>query len=111
MQEFNLGEIWWAKFPYEDNPEEYTIRPVVVLSGTTVGILSVKVTKHAPRDFDPYDTPIIYWSEAGLKLASTARVSKTMILAPERFKEKIGRLVDDDIQRIETMYQKFISEK
>ena len=106
---FNVGEVWWAKFPYEDTPDEYTIRPVVVLDETTIGILSVKVTKHSPRDFDPYDIPIFYWSKAGLKLASTARVSKTLILDPNRFKEKIGDLVESDIQNIKKAYMEYIT--
>ena len=51
-------------------------RPVVVLDENLLGVLSVKITKHKVRKEDPYDTPIIYWSEASLRFASTARVSK-----------------------------------
>lgn len=111
MEKFNVGDVWWAKFPYEDNPNEYTIRPVVILDKDTVGLLSVKVTKHKTRDCDPYDTPIMYWNEAGLKLASTARVSKTMILDSSKFKELIGTLHPDDLQNIQEQYMKLINSK
>ena len=33
-----------------------------------------------PEKEDPYDIPIIYWEEASLRLASTARVSKVTLL-------------------------------
>ncbi len=108
MSSFKVGDVWWAKFPYEDNPNEYTIRPVVILDKETVGLLSVKVTKHEAREYDPYDTPILYWNEAGLKLASTARVSKTMILDKSRFKDRIGTLHKDDLLNIQQQYVKFI---
>lgn len=108
MSKFKVGDVWWAKFPYEDKPEEYTIRPVVILDNATVGLLSVKVTKHEAREYDPYDTPIMYWNEAGLKLASTARVSKTMILDSSRFKELIGSLHPDDLRNIQEQYIKLI---
>ena len=56
------------------------------------------------------DTPIIYWDEAGLRLASTARVSKVTLLTKDSFIFKIGDLHKDDLKRVEDMYRKFLSD-
>ena len=87
---YNKGEVWFVEFPLEENN-----RPV-------------KITKHSPRKEDPYDTPIIYWQEANLRLASTARVSKVFLLSQDSFIFKIGDLHQDDLDRVEEMYQKYL---
>ena len=111
MSKFNIGEVWFARFPYEEQPGAYSDRPVVVLDdNNTIGILSVKVTSKGVREYDPYDTPIVYWDKAGLRVASTARVSKTMILEESRFQFKIGSLQQADLDAIKESYMKFVQE-
>lgn len=110
MGKFTEGEVWWAKFPFEEDKTRYIIRPVVVLAEDVLGILSVKITKHAPRNNDPYDLEIFEWSEAGLKMASTARISKTMILDEKTFVSKFGNLTPNDLTRIEAMYMQYITD-
>ena len=90
------------EFPLEENPNRILNRPVVVLDKNLLGVLSVKITKHKARKEDPYDIPIIYWEEASLRLASTARVTK------DSFIFKIGDLHKDDLIQIEKMYEKFL---
>lgn len=110
MKSFAVGEVWLAKFPFEEDPSKFKMRPVVVLDkDNVVGILSVKVTTHEPRKSDPYDTDIVYWDEAGLRVASTARVSKTMRLDESRFKFQLGNLRLEDLQEIQKQYIKYIS--
>ena len=94
---YNKGEVWFVEFPLEEDSSQTINRPVVVLDENTLGVLSVKITKHLPRVEDPYDTPILYWKEANLRLASTARVSKVFLLTPDSFIFKIGDLHHDDI--------------
>ena len=108
MANFSEGEVWFVEFPLEEDATRTINRPVVVLDEDTLGVLSVKITKHAVRNEDPYDTPIIYWQEANLRLASTARVSKVMNLQPEDFIFKIGVLHPDDLDRIEELYIHFM---
>lgn len=103
------GEVWFVEFPMEEDETKIVNRPVIVLDENILGVLSVKITKHAPREADPYDTPIIYWQEANLRLASTARVSKVLMLPKESFIFKIGDLVTEDMNRIEKVYQDFLS--
>lgn len=102
------GEVWFVEFPLEEDNNQSTNRPVVVLDEDHLGVLSVKVTKHAVRKNDSYDVPILYWTEAGLRLASTARVSKTMILDKDAFIFKIGVLHPDDLEAIENKYMEFV---
>lgn len=101
------GEVWFVEFPLEEDNNLTINRPVIVLDENTLGVLSVKITKHAPRSEDPYDVPIIYWQEANLRLASTARVSKVILLPSDSFIFKIGDLCYEDLKRIEDMYRQF----
>ena len=109
MSNFHKGEVWFVSFPLEEDPSQIINRPVVVLDEDTLGVLSVKVTKHKVRSEDPYDTPILYWQQAHLRFASTARVSKVMILKPEAFIMKIGDLHPDDLIKIENLYIDFVN--
>ena len=76
----NKGEVWFVEFPLEEEPSRILNLPVVVLDENLLGVLFVKSTKHKARKEDPYDVPIIYWEDASLRLASTARVSKVTLL-------------------------------
>lgn len=79
------GEVWFVEFPLEEDNSKTLNRPVVVLDDNTLGVLSVKITKHKVRQNDPYDVPIIYWEDANLRLASTARISKVILLPKDSF--------------------------
>lgn len=107
----NKGEVWFVEFPLEEDPTKILNRPVVVLDENLLGVLSVKITKHKVRNEDPYDIPIIYWEEANLRLASTARVSKVILLTKDSFIFKIGNLHADDLNRIEKMYKEFLNNR
>ena len=106
----NKGEVWFVEFPLEEDNSQTINRPVVVLDENTLGVLSVKITKHLPRQEDPYDTPIIYWQEANLRLSSTARVSKVILLDSDSLIFNIGDMHPDDLERIEDMYNKYLEE-
>ena len=101
------GEIWLVNFPFEENPNQFLPRPVIVLNVDLSQILSTKVTKHDPRASDQYDTPIQYWKEANLKYPSTARVSKTVPLMLSNFIHFIGRANSNDLLKIQEMYTDF----
>ena len=102
------GEVWFVEFPLEEDASQILNRPVIVLDENIFGVLSVKITKHKVRQEDPYDIPILYWHEANLRLASTARISKVTLLSKDSFIFKIGDLHKDDLDRVENMYIKFL---
>lgn len=101
------GEVWFVEFPLEEDKTQTINRPVVVLDENILGVLSVKITKHRVRASDPYDVPILYWEDAHLKMASTARVSRVTILETDCFIFKIGDLHPVDLQKILYTYEKF----
>ena len=103
------GEVRFVEFPLEEDNSKTLNRPVVVLDDNTLGVLSVKITKHKVRQNDQYDVPIIYWEDANLRLASTARISKVILLPKDSFIFKIGSLHREDLLRIESMYEKYLS--
>lgn len=107
-------EVWYVKFPFEENPNIKKRRPVVVLGKTddkvtVAGLeedayLSVKVTSHIEREEDEYDTIIVKWKEANLKKESVARVSKTMVLPKSQFIDKVGVADEEDFENILVKY-------
>ena len=103
-------EIWFASFPYEDNPQIVKKRPVIILNVAPIEVLSVKVTSHDIRDSDVYDTPIEHWKDAGLDKPSIARVSKTMRLDQGNFEFKIGDLDTEDQNLILNQYVRYTNE-
>lgn len=108
---YKKGDVWFVEFPLEEDNKQTINRPVIVLDEDTLGVLSVKITKHIPREKDPYDVPILFWQQANLRLASTARVSKVYLLTSDSFIFKIGELHKEDMKRVEEMYQRYIREK
>ena len=102
-------EIWFAEFPYEEDANITSNRPVVILSVEPLQVLSVKVTTHEYRENDLYDVPLFHWQECGLNWQSIARVSKTIFLTRDHFQKKIGQLHTNDSDNIMKRYQEFIN--
>ena len=104
------GEVWLINFPFEEDLTQIKKRPGVVLDvdHEILKVLTIKVTKHKPKDYDKYDTEIFYWKEAKLKFKSTARISKTMLLDKDKFIHKIGDLHPDDLTDIQNKFIKFM---
>ncbi len=91
-----VGEVWFAQFPYEEDVDIVKPRPVIIAQVEPLEVLSVKVTTHDIRDSDEFDIPIIHWEAAGLRQKSVARVSKTIFLSPANIDVQIGTLHPDD---------------
>ena len=105
-----VWEVWFADFPFEEDPSIVKKRPVIILNVEPLEVLSVKVTSQRPRAADKYDTPIIHWRYAGLSKPSVARISKTMFLDKDKFKMKIGTLHDEDKVSVLTRYTEYLKE-
>ncbi|MEG0426190.1 MAG: type II toxin-antitoxin system PemK/MazF family toxin [Cetobacterium sp.] len=103
------GEVWLAEFPFEEDPNQSKIRPVVILDNGNLEhlkVLSVKITSKFARD--EYDVPLLYWQQAKLRFPSIARTSKFMYLPKSVFKYRLGDLHDDDMKLLETKFMEFI---
>lgn len=109
MHSIQQWDIWLTDFPYEEDNLQYLSRPVIVLSVEPLWLLSVKVTKTNPREYDPYDIAIDKWKESGLEHPSTARVSKTAGLSVTNFKKQLGRLHPDERSKIINAFYDFMA--
>ncbi|SFM38356.1 type II toxin-antitoxin system PemK/MazF family toxin [Pelosinus propionicus] len=103
------GDVWYANFPLEEDHTQTIDRPVIILNIEPLEVLSVKVTKHAPRKKDEFDIPILYWQHAKLRFSSTARISKTISIPKSQFRKKIGPLHPDDLIRVQEAFMEYIS--
>lgn len=106
----NDGDVWFAKFPLEEDGSEFSSRPVIILNVERLIVLVVKVTKTPPRPNDKYDIPINYWQYANLRFKSTARLSKTIILNHSQLVFKIGTLHPNDFANIQDIYIQYINQ-
>ena len=95
-------DVWFADFPYEDDPTRSKDRPIIVLdvNAETCAVLSMKVTSSEP--VSEYEIELFDWSDIPLNHKSTAVASSVMLIAKQRFRKKIGRLSDDDWQNVLT---------
>lgn len=103
------GEVWLAKFPYEEDHSQSKVRPVVVLDNGILEeykVLSVKITSQMLRD--EYDVPLLYWQNAKLRSPSIARSSKFVMLPKGVFIRKLGELHIDDLLLVETKFIEFV---
>lgn len=110
MDEPKRWEVWYANFPYDDDPGRSSDRPVIVLNTKPLMILSVKVTSHGVRTWDKYDIKLEYWREAGLTLPSVARISEVIYLSKDKFRCRVGTLHPEDAKNILSTYDIFIKE-
>lgn len=86
-------DIYWADVPFEDDPGQSKIRPVIIARDASPAyVLTLKVTSQEARDYDPGDFPITYWKAAGLNEPSVVRIRKISQLTPDRFGDYIGRI-------------------
>ena len=104
-------EVWFAKFPFEEDNSIEKKRPVIIINVETLEVLSIKVTSHSARTEDEYDTELVHWSEAGLDKPSVARISKSMNLTKDKFVHKIGEIHDEDKVSIMQNFMNYITSK
>ncbi|MGY0394282.1 type II toxin-antitoxin system PemK/MazF family toxin [Fusobacterium sp. SYSU M8A802] len=103
------GEVWFANFPFEDDPSKSKKRPVIVLEdeGGEAKVLAIKVTSRV-GERDNYDVTLLYWQKAKLRLASIARTSKYFYIDKSEFEFKIGDLHEDDLDLVKTKFMEFV---
>ena len=102
-----LHEVWQMQFRFEDQPNKYKERPVVIgaLSESTaeVFLLAVKVTSHSARPDSPGEVVLQDWQQAGLEKPSVARCSKHMVVPIQVFEgqRRYGKLSNRDALAVE----------
>ena len=103
-----IGDVWLAYFPFEDDPLQGKVRPVVVIdfNDETTLVMSIKVTTHEPRT--QFDVQLLDYLGAGLFKPSVARVSHVIDLPLRDFRKWLGRLSMVDIVAIQTRLREFM---
>jgi len=99
------GEVWWVDLDPTLGDEIKKVRPSVVISGDEFGSLAIKIvvplTKMGPRKVGKvWLVPIKASASNGLKLDGVADVLQLRGVSLGRFKDRAGRVSDEDLAEI-----------
>jgi mRNA interferase MazF len=93
------GEIWLAEIPYT-NASASKIRPVLILWNDSADVVVAAVTSATPRSTT--DVILEKWSEAGLRVPSTVRLSRLDCLEQSLLRRRLGiisRIDADELRK------------
>ena len=103
-------QVWMARFPYEDDPTQSKVRPVLVMAGDDeserVSVLSMKITSTEPRD--KYDFVLDDWALIPIDHQSTICPAHVTALPLSNFKELRGIVSDSDWERATDRFERFL---
>jgi mRNA interferase MazF len=99
------GEIWLANIPFTDGRAS-KIRPVLVLWIDAADCVVAAVTSAPPRS--PSDVALIHWQAAGLRVASTARLSRLDCLEQSLLARRLGKLAVSDATQLKSIWRQHI---
>jgi len=91
------GEIWLAEIPFTSGTAS-KIRPVLILWVDAGDAVVAAITSATPRS--PTDISLVDWKAAGLRVASTVRLSRLDCLEQILLRQKLGTLSLNDAQKI-----------
>lgn len=108
MDASSVGEVWYTKFPLEEDKTKFIERPAIIVGVDGDLIAVIKVTRHIPRENDEFDVNIIHIKNAGLPSPSTARVAKLQNIHISQILNRKGRLHPDDEENISNKLELFL---
>lgn len=99
------GNVWWVDLDPTRGDEISKTRPTVALSGDEFGSLAVKIvvplTKTGPKKIGKvWLVPIQASVCNGLKVDTLADVLQLRGVSLSRFRDRVGRLTDDDLAEV-----------
>jgi len=101
MMTVQPGDFWVADIPFTDGSASKK-RPVLVLWLDGQDAVVAAVTSAAPRT--PTDVLLNDWQGSGLRVASTARLSRLDCLEQSLFVFRLGRVSPADAQRLKDVW-------
>lgn len=107
LGKYNIGEVWWTQFPFEDSDEDKR-RPAIVIDDNTIAVLAMMVTSKAKSN--PFCVKIDDWKDAGLKLESWARIDRIINMDEWRMNRKIGNLSERDLKKFMQLIGEFMTD-
>ncbi len=99
------GEVWLANIPFTDGKSSKK-RPVLVLWLDGLDAVVGAVTSAAPRS--QTDVLLVDWQAAGLRVASTVRLSRLDCLEQSLLIHRLGALSAADGQRVTTVWDLYV---
>jgi mRNA-degrading endonuclease toxin of MazEF toxin-antitoxin module len=87
------GEIWIAEIPFTSGIAS-KLRPVLVLWTDAADVVVAAVTSAPPRSRT--DVALKNWSAAGLRVASTVRLSRLDCLEQNLLRRRLGTVAQTD---------------
>jgi len=102
--------LYYAKVKYEDDSNQFKVRPVIVIENKGHSVLCYKVTGTRPRENQKGEYEIKDWRQAGLSKPSTIRATKSISYQPNILVKYIGKLTYKDIKSFEEQLHKDFNE-
>jgi len=95
------GEVWIADIPFT-NGTASKLRPVLVLWTDAADVVVAAITSAQPRT--PTDVALQNWAAAGLRVASTARMSRLDCLEQTLLRRRLGVLAPSDAEQLKRVW-------
>lgn len=101
-------EVWFADFPFIDDPTQSKDRPVIVLQVDEAGcrVLSMKITSRPP--YSEFEIELADWAKIPLSHKSTADAASVRYITKDSFRKRIGQLSDADWETILMIYDFYL---
>jgi mRNA interferase MazF len=99
------GEFWVADIPFTDRSMSKK-RPVLVLWTDALDVVVAAVSSAVPRT--PTDVALVDWSAAGLRVASTVRLSRLDCLEQALLLHHLGVVSPGDAQRLKQVWSSHV---
>jgi hypothetical protein len=94
-------QLWYAKVYFQEDPQQYKRRPVILLHFTPIGSWrAIYVTSKRPKSLQPDDVELQFWSQCGLTMPSYARCVRQVGVRETDFADYIGYLHPYDLANI-----------
>lgn len=106
MGKYNIGEVWWTHFPFQEVNEEKH-RPAIVIDDNTIAVLAMMVSSKEKNN--PYSIEISDWKEVGLPVPSWARIDRIINMDEWRMDKKIGNLSRNDLNKFMQLIAEYMS--
>ena len=99
------GEIWLADIPFTHGSAS-KVRPVLILWLDGMDAVVAVATSTAPRT--PSDVPLADWHAAGLRVASTIRLSRLDCLEQSLLFRRLGVGSAADAQQLKSTWNLYV---
>jgi mRNA interferase MazF len=95
------GEVWTADIPFTGGSAS-KLRPVLVLWTDAADVVVAAITSAPPRSLT--DVALQYWQAAGLRVASTVRLSRLDCLEQTLLRRRLGMVDQRDAGHLKQVW-------